>query len=466
MLYDRLKSYQRSLGFRIALWYSLTFLLGSFALLSLVYFMLARSLLAKEREVIKSEARELSNLFEKGGVDLVQAVFKPSRSQPNAAQFFVRVVDREGNLVFFRIPHELANLGLENSVILSPLLNREWQSVSNSQGEIEIHTTKLEKGFILQVGKSKALLEEVLEDFREIITTIGLILCGVSVGGGAIFANRSLRPLRNLVQDLGAVMDAGSISQRVTTSSSGDELEELATRLNKLLTRQANLIQGMREALDNVAHDLRTPLTRWRGMAELALQQEGDSNQAKEALAICLEESEQVLTMLNILMDISEAETGILKLNYESVNLNFLIQSAVELYQGLSEAKNITINYSSPNDCKLRADKNRLFQALSNLLDNAIKYTPAGGKVEVNLEQNSHDIILRVKDNGVGVSAKDLSHIWDRLYRAEQSRSERGLGLGLSLVRAIVAAHGGTATVRSELKIGTEFRVRLPLDPY
>jgi signal transduction histidine kinase len=258
------------------------------------------------------------------------------------------------------------------------------------------------------------------------------------------------------------ILQTGQTDDRVPVYGTEDAVDELSGLFNAMLARITTLIHGMRNALDHVAHDLRTPMTRLRVTAESALAT-NDPARHREALSDCLEESERVLSMLTTLMDISEAETGTMKLNVSAVALAKLATEVVELYEDTAEDAGVTLSSEVPADLTVPADRDRLRQALANLVDNAIKYTPRDGRVDLTATAEADAIVIRVADTGRGISEQDLPRIFDRLYRGDQSRATRGLGLGLNLVRAYVEAQGGTVSVKSTPGTGTIFEIRLPV---
>jgi signal transduction histidine kinase len=277
-----------------------------------------------------------------------------------------------------------------------------------------------------------------------------------------VFLTRStLKPLRDLRDAVRRILQTGQTDDRVPVYGTDDAVDELSGLFNGMLARITTLIHGMRNALDHVAHDLRTPMTRLRVTAESALAT-NDPERHREALSDCLEESDRVLSMLTTLMDISEAETGTMKLRLSTIDLPALGAEVADLYEDTADDAGVTLVTSVPAGLTVSADRDRLRQALANLVDNAIKYTPRGGRAEIAASTRPGQVVIAVSDTGAGISEQDLPRIFDRLYRGDQSRTTRGLGLGLSLVRAYVEAQGGSVIVRSAPGHGSTFEISLP----
>jgi signal transduction histidine kinase len=315
----------------------------------------------------------------------------------------------------------------------------------------------------LQVGRNNTESRMVLSNFRKTAFNIFLPAVFFSLLVGWLVTRSALKPLHALIDTVRHILATGDLQRRVPAGAKRGELVELTSMFNRMLDQNEKLIRESRETLDNVAHDLRTPMTHLRNSAERALQlPENEADVMQDALADCVEESEQILHMLNALMDLAEANTGSLRLEREDVSLRELADEVIELYSLVAEERGIELKNEVPADVSVSADRLRLRQCVANLTDNALKYSPDGSVVTLSADTTDNQVELSVKDNGIGIDQEDIPRIWDRLYRAEQSRTTPGLGLGLSLVRAIIEAHGGTIDVASEPGHGSTFTLRLP----
>jgi signal transduction histidine kinase len=344
--------------------------------------------------------------------------------------------------------------------------------LSNPEGwdpsKLEIVSARLADGTLVQVGKSTEPREALLARFRATLGLVTLLIVAIALTGGWLATQSALFPIRRLTLAVQRIIRTGRTDARVPLAGSADALDELTSTFNTMLDKIEGLVTAMRGALDNVSHDLRTPLTRLRGTAEMALASPPEDRaheieRYREALAVCVEESDRVLVMLNALMDISEAESGTMQLQREPVTLADVVSRAVDLYREVADAKGVTLTADAPADVVVMADRTRLEQVAANLIDNAVKYSPPGGRVDVQVRREADAAVVRVKDTGPGIPTDEQSRIFDRLFRGDTSRTERGLGLGLSLVKAIVEAHGGTVDVVSEPGRGSVFTVSLPL---
>jgi len=454
-------------GLRIALWYATLFVSGAVAIVFATYFLTAASLAQRDQQIIKSKLGDYAAAYVRGGVRVLAATVS-AEQQAAPERLFVRVVDR----------------GVEAVVLSNP---DGWDP-----SKLEVVSATLADGTLVQVGKSTEARDDLLSRFRAVLGIVTLLIVVIALTGGWLATQSALFPIRRLTLAAQQIIRTGRTDARVPLEGTGDAIDELTSLFNTMLDKIEGLVTAMRGALDNVSHDLRTPLTRLRGTAEMALTSPpaGDSAQQAEhyrdVLADCVEESDRVLVMLNTLMDISEAESGTLQLRRERVVLADVVSRAIDLYRDVADAKGVgvfvasgvfvapgvfvasgfsrTLLDAAPDDIVVTADRTRLEQVAANLIDNAVKYTPPGGRVDVDVLRDADAAILRVRDTGPGIPADELPRIFDRLFRGDTSRAERGLGLGLSLVKAVVEAHGGTVEVSSGVGQGSTFTVKLPVD--
>jgi len=427
-------------GLRLALWYATLFVSGSVVIVFMTYWLTAASLAQRDREILDSKLGQYAAVYQRGGLRaLTGTVQAEQRTAPE--RLFVRVVDR----------------GAE-ALVLSESEGWDLQ-------RLETASLSLTDGTLVQVGKSTDSREDLLARFRAVLGLVTLAVVFVALTGGFIVTRSAIRPIRRLTRAVARIISTGRTDERVPLSGDGtdDAIDELTRLFNAMLDKIEGLVTAMRGALDNVSHDLRTPLTRLRGTAEMALVSTPDLDRYRDALADCVEESDHVLVMLNTLMDISEAESGAMHLHREPVRLSDVVARAADLYRDVADAKGVVLTAHTPIDVVVVGDGTRLAQVAANLIDNALKYTRAGGRVDVEVLAAGDRARLTVRDTGIGIRPDELPRIWDRLFRGDTSRAERGLGLGLSLVKAVVEAHGGTVEVESAPGKGSVFTISLPL---
>jgi signal transduction histidine kinase len=302
------------------------------------------------------------------------------------------------------------------------------------------------RGMVLAVGSFRLL---VGRDIRELTAirqllrrasfygiTLTLVLALI---GGVLLAVSAERRLAEINRTTRQIM-AGDLSRRAPLRGSDDEHDELAQNINTMLDQIENLLEGMRHVGDSVAHDLRGPITRLRNRLETVAAAEQPS---REDLADCVTQLDQVLATFNALLRIARVESGAYRSAFTTVDLKPIVHDVCELYQAAAEERQVTLEAKAPHAVEVFGDRELLAQVLTNLVDNAVKYTPAGGVVRIELERSGDLAQLRVADTGSGIPLEDRSRVLQRFTRLDRARSQPGNGLGLALVNAVTLQHHG-----------------------
>ena len=297
---------------------------------------------------------------------------------------------------------------------------------------------------------------------RAILIALPLILALAGLGGYAL-ATRSLRPLGGMAEQARRITGS-NLETRIEIHSPAEELAVLVTSFNELLSRLDQSFDTMRRFVADASHELRTPISVIRGEADVALSQERSPAEYRESLTVVLDEARRLSRLVDDLLNLARADAGHVTLQTHDFYLNELLAECCRNVQGLAHTRGLELECLPGNDLQFTGDEQLLRRLVINLLDNAIRYTPSGGKVTASLEATASSVQLRVSDTGIGIAPTDAARIFERFYRAGEARSRQdgGFGLGLAIVRWIAESHRGSVTCTSELGRGSTFTVTLP----
>ncbi len=315
--------------------------------------------------------------------------------------------------------------------------------------------------YYVALGRSLSLNETLVQRFT--LRYFAALPVIVFVGGllGWLLTKRAMQPLQDVVRTSEAITGA-NLNLRIPLRGAGDELDRLIDTFNRMIERLENSFQQMRQFTTDVSHELRTPITAVLGQLEVALMTARSAEELRDAIQAALEETERLSDLVKAMLALSHAESGQTVLRRERLDLAVLAGEIAEQFRILADEAGIHLLTHLPADCEAAVDRTQFERLVSNLLANAIKYTPAGGEVRLTLKPLAAAVELTVEDTGCGIPPQHLPHIFDRFYRVPGASSERGLGLGLSFVAWIVRAHVGRIEASSQPGRGSKFVVRLP----
>jgi heavy metal sensor kinase len=463
----------RSIRFRLTVWYS-GLLAGLLVLFGIsVYLGLSHYLGWTLKEALSQQAKQIGEswLGEVGvsGESYVAEEINEHLS-PKVNNRFVRITRADGSVMYLsdepeskrfdpaRIPPLKAQVGQESlrEEILtgdSGLLIFAMPFIAKDGGK-----------YVIEVGASNQEIERVLHGLLLAIA-LGLpVIVTIAIAGGYLLMRRALRPVDEITQSAERITSR-NLGERLPVARTGDELERLSVGLNRMIARLDESFQHINRFSADASHELRTPLTILRGELEAATQQEQVTPELRETLGSALEEAERLSKIVESLMAISRLDAGEARVELVHFDLAELTSSTTEQMRLLAEDKDIALRCEAEQQVRVEGDRARLKQVIVNLVDNAIKYTPAGGLVGVKVFASNGHAVIEVNDNGVGIPQEALPHIFERFYRVDKARSRQmgGAGLGLSIIKAIVTAHGGQVMVESVEGKGSCFLVELPI---
>jgi heavy metal sensor kinase len=465
----------RSLKFRLIVWYA-GVLAGCFALLGVgCYLALRNSLVEALKESQLRQARQIGQLLreeiQRQGEERVGEEIE-ARYAPGLSSRFVRVT-RDDGLVLY-----LSQMPKDLSFDPATLPPASWPTgvEATSTAPLPSKRRMLLGGHVVQTPGGRryliergAPLDEVEADLRKwlVFLLVGLpIVTGIGLGGGSILIKRALWPVAQITGSAERI-SSHNLSERLPVPSTGDELERLSLALNHMIARLDEALQYSRRFVADASHELRTPLTVLRGELESVVQEPSLTPECRERLGSALEEVERLADIVEGLFAISRLDAGEAAAEWVQFDLAELAAGTADQMSLLGEDKRVRVTSTTTKGVWVAGDRARMKQVVVNLLDNAIKYTPAGGAVALTVTTSDSKAVLEVSDNGAGIPAEALARVFDRFFRVDKARSraEGGAGLGLSIVKSICTAHHGQVEASSTLGQGSRFRVELPLVP-
>jgi signal transduction histidine kinase len=424
--------------FRLALIYLALFGVSALALLGFLYVRTAVVMEQQTEETIDAEIIGLKEQYQTRGLPgLLQVIERRSAANPNRASVYV-LTNAFGDPIAGNLDRwPPGEAGPDNWLSFEiDVSDGDAVKVHRALGQLFL----LPGGFHLLVGRDIENLEKTQALLQKAIGWgVGLTLL-LGLAGGFLMSRGMLSRIDAINRTTRRIM-AGDLSQRISLKGSRDEFDVLAGNLNAMLDQIERLLQGMREVTDNIAHDLRTPLSRMRSRIEVALLANPDRAEARTLLEQTLSDADAMIQSFNALLSIARVEAGSERAAFELVDLSEVCGDVADLYGPLAEEKGLTFARACLPGLVLHGNRHLLAQALANLLDNAIKYTPAGGRVTLS---GSPGPVITVADSGPGIPAAERERVLERFVRLDGDRSTPGNGLGLSLVSAVAKLHGAT----------------------
>jgi signal transduction histidine kinase len=414
-------------------------------------------------EDLEEDVEELNLLYQQSGFNRLLDELKSETAFGEHENAFIRLFDNDNSLIYQSELSEWQGLGVSSAGIEKGReIHTEIRDIPGREYLTHIVTASIGDNYLLQIGESSEEKQEIMDLLLQSFLWTFVLSLPIVAYITYIIARRSARNIGK-VNEATLAIAAGDFSKRVLPQNSEYETQALAESFNQMADKIQALIKEMREMTDNIAHDLRSPLGRIRAIAEMSLTGKQVLEEYQQASENTLHECDRLLGLINMTLDVAEAEAGILRTENAQVDISNLVVDVCDLFEPTAEQKQIEINSTIETNVHMKGNLGSLQRMVGNLLDNAIKYTPQGGLVKVALERTSSGVRITVIDSGIGIASNDRMRVFERFFRSDESRTMEGSGLGLSYSRAVARAYGGDIEVTSEPHKGSQFTVLLPV---
>ncbi|MGD9301564.1 MAG: ATP-binding protein [Desulfobacterales bacterium] len=467
-LKKKIADIHHTLAFRLTLWYAGIFMLSAGVAFFFFYLLITSVIRQQTDQGLSSEVRSFSSILAAQGPEAVKRQALLQAQAAGEKKIFFRLLYITGQVFSSSNMSYWRDIGINRIAIDRLLENRspifDTINIPDRKHKIRVLYAIIGPGLILQLGQSMENHTRIIEVFRKVFITTMVIIFALAVVVGWFMARRALVGVETVTRTARRISE-GSLEKRVPVKKRADEIDQLALTFNRMLDRIEKLVTGIKEMSDNIAHDLKSPITRIRGIAEVSLTSGSSLKEYETMAAGTIEECDRLLDMINTMLIISRTEAGVDQLDCQKLDIVRLVTDACDIFQASAEDKRLAMECNSPGPISIYGDIRLIQRMVANLLDNAIKYTPPDGKINVTVwSDGDHSVEIVIKDSGPGISGEDLDHIFERFYRCDPSRSQAGTGLGLSFARAVARAHNGDITASSAPGKGSTFTVTLPND--
>jgi heavy metal sensor kinase len=453
----------------LTLWYAGIFTVSSFIAFFLFYMLIISMVGERIDQDLLDQAAKFSSVLETQGIKALEDTAILKAQEAGVKKVFFRFLFPSGQVFSSSNMAYWEDIDIHKNSIENLLSGQkpifETVTLKARQYEVRVLYALIGPDIILQMGQSIENYAQITAAFGKLFLATMALLIALATGVGWFMSRRAVAGVEEITRTARSI-SGGTLEKRVPVKDKGDEIDELAMTFNQMLDRIQTLVTEIKEMGDNIAHDLKSPLTRIRGTVEITLTAGKSIADYKNMAESTIEECDNLLHMINTMLMISRTEAGVEKPLQEMVDLSSLARDVCELFETTIEDKGLSLNCNIPGKVYINGDTRMIQRLFANLMDNAIKYTPPRGVITVNIsEDREGNVTASVEDNGIGISSREFPRIFERFYRGDASRSEVGSGLGLSLARTIARAHGGDITVMSQPGRGSIFTVTLPHAP-